>query len=81
MSHRIDTLRAPLLVCWQLTRNCDLCCLHCCTESAPGKALPDELDAVLLALPTWVPEALYTVAVTLVFAGVVTIELNPIATV
>ena len=21
------------------------CCLHCCTESAPGKRLPDELDA------------------------------------
>ena len=36
---------APLLVSWQLTRDCDLCCLHCCTESAPGKRLPDELDA------------------------------------
>ena len=43
--HWIDTLRAPLLVSWQLTRDCDLCCLHCCTESAPGKRLPDELDA------------------------------------
>jgi len=41
----IDSLGAPLLVSWQLTRNCDLCCVHCCTESAPGKALPDELDA------------------------------------
>ncbi len=41
----IDHLRAPLLVSWQLTRDCDLCCLHCCTESAPGKRLPDELDA------------------------------------
>ena len=43
--NRIDRLRAPLLVSWQLTRDCDLCCLHCCTESAPGKRLPDELDA------------------------------------
>ncbi len=45
MSPRIDTLRAPLFVSWQLTRDCDLCCLHCCTESAPNKRLPDELDA------------------------------------
>jgi MoaA/NifB/PqqE/SkfB family radical SAM enzyme len=44
VTHRIDILRAPLFVSWQLTRNCDLCCLHCCTESAPGKRLPDELD-------------------------------------
>ena len=43
--NRIDTLKAPLLVSWQITRDCDLCCLHCCTESAPGKRLPDELDA------------------------------------
>ena len=43
--NRIDHLRAPLLVSWQLTRDCDLCCLHCCTESAPGKRLADELDA------------------------------------
>jgi MoaA/NifB/PqqE/SkfB family radical SAM enzyme len=41
----IDQLGAPLLVSWQITRDCDLCCLHCCTESAPGKRLPDELDA------------------------------------
>jgi len=41
----IDQLRAPLFVSWQITRDCDLCCLHCCTESAPGKRLPDELDA------------------------------------
>jgi MoaA/NifB/PqqE/SkfB family radical SAM enzyme len=40
----IDRLRAPLFVSWQLTRDCDLCCLHCCTESAPGKKLGDELD-------------------------------------
>lgn len=44
MNH-IDQLRAPLFVSWQLTRDCDLCCLHCCTESAPGKRLRDELDA------------------------------------
>ena len=43
--NRIDSLKAPLLVSWQITRDCDLCCLHCCTESAPGKALPDELSA------------------------------------
>lgn len=43
--NRIDHLRAPLLVCWQITRDCDLSCLHCCTESAPGKQLRDELDA------------------------------------
>ena len=42
---RIDLLGAPLLVSWQITRDCDLCCLHCCTESAPGKRLPNELDA------------------------------------
>lgn len=42
---RIDSLRAPLFISWQLTRDCDLCCLHCCTESAPGKRLRDELDA------------------------------------
>lgn len=29
---------------WQLTRDCDLCCVHCCTESAPGNKLPDELN-------------------------------------
>jgi MoaA/NifB/PqqE/SkfB family radical SAM enzyme len=41
----IDQLAAPLLVSWQITRDCDLCCLHCCTESAPGRRMPDELDA------------------------------------
>jgi MoaA/NifB/PqqE/SkfB family radical SAM enzyme len=44
MTLHIDTLGAPLFVCWQVTRDCDLCCLHCCTESAPGKRLADELD-------------------------------------
>jgi len=45
VANRIDSLRAPLFVSWQLTRDCDLCCLHCCTDSAPGKRLPDELSA------------------------------------
>ena len=45
MAYRIDSLRAPLLVSWQLTRDCDLACLHCCTDSAPGKRLADELSA------------------------------------
>ena len=44
MANRIDSLAAPLLVTWQLTRDCDLACLHCCTDSAPGKRLPDELS-------------------------------------
>src|SRR5689334_8406107 len=42
--NRIDDLKAPLFVSWQITRDCDLACLHCCTESAPGKRLPDELN-------------------------------------
>ncbi|MEO8304730.1 MAG: radical SAM protein [Betaproteobacteria bacterium] len=44
MSYRIDEIGAPLFIAWQVTRDCDLACLHCCTESAPGKRLPDELD-------------------------------------
>jgi MoaA/NifB/PqqE/SkfB family radical SAM enzyme len=40
----IDGIAAPLLVSWQITRDCDLACLHCCTESAPGKRLPGELS-------------------------------------
>jgi MoaA/NifB/PqqE/SkfB family radical SAM enzyme len=44
VAFRIDALRAPLLVTWQLTRDCDLACLHCCTDSAPGKRLADELS-------------------------------------
>ncbi len=50
--HWIDELNAPLLVSWQITRDCDLCCLHCCTESAPGKKMPGELavdEALALA--------------------------------
>jgi MoaA/NifB/PqqE/SkfB family radical SAM enzyme len=42
---RIAQLGAPLFISWQLTRDCDLCCLHCCTESAPGKPMRDELNA------------------------------------
>ncbi|MEO5676544.1 MAG: radical SAM protein [Usitatibacter sp.] len=52
MAIRIESLRAPLLVTWQLTRDCDLACLHCCTDSAPGKRLGDELsgdEALVLA--------------------------------
>jgi MoaA/NifB/PqqE/SkfB family radical SAM enzyme len=45
MSVQIERLRGPLLVSWQLTRDCDLACLHCCTDSAPGKRLACELDA------------------------------------
>lgn len=42
--YHIDRLGAPLLVSWQLTRDCDLACVHCCTESAPGKVMPGELS-------------------------------------
>ena len=45
MALRIESLRGPLFVSWQLTRDCDLACLHCCTDSAPGKRLADELSA------------------------------------
>jgi MoaA/NifB/PqqE/SkfB family radical SAM enzyme len=41
----IDSLKAPLFVSWQLTRECDLACVHCCTDSAPGKRLADELNS------------------------------------
>ena len=37
-AYRIDGLRAPLLVAWQITRDCDLACVHCCTGSAPENA-------------------------------------------
>lgn len=40
---RIDELSAPVMVTWQLTRDCDLSCLHCCTDSAPGKKLAGEM--------------------------------------
>lgn len=40
---KIDLLSAPAMVSWQMTKDCDLACLHCCTDSAPGRALPGEL--------------------------------------
>lgn len=40
---KIEAFAAPTMVTWQLTRDCDLACLHCCTDSAPGKSLPGEL--------------------------------------
>lgn len=44
MSLGIESLSAPLFVSWQLTRECNLGCVHCCTSSAPGKRLPAELS-------------------------------------
>ena len=41
-TEHIEGMKSPLFLSWQLTRNCNLACLHCCTESAPGKALPGE---------------------------------------
>ena len=43
--NQIERLSAPLFVSWQLTRDCDLTCVHCCTDSAPGRALSDEMTA------------------------------------
>ncbi|MBI5596362.1 MAG: radical SAM protein [Elusimicrobia bacterium] len=40
----LDVLGGPVFVSWQLTRGCNLACLHCCTDSAPGRALKDELS-------------------------------------
>lgn len=40
----VDELTAPLFVSWQMTKDCNLACLHCCTDSAPGRALKDELS-------------------------------------
>lgn len=37
-------LSAPLFVSWQLTRDCNLACVHCCTDSAPGRPAPNELS-------------------------------------
>ncbi len=42
---RIDSFGAPLMVSWHFTQECDLACLHCCTDSGPGGRLPDELSA------------------------------------
>lgn len=40
----VDALSAPLFVSWQLTRDCNLACVHCCTDSAPGRPVPNELS-------------------------------------
>ncbi len=51
-TNRIDSLGAPLLVSWQLTHECDLACLHCCTDSGPRRQMPRELhrsEALALA--------------------------------
>jgi len=37
-------LKSPLYAAWQLTNECDLCCLHCIEGSGPGKAFPNELS-------------------------------------
>lgn len=36
--------RAPLFFAWQVTNRCQARCLHCCEESGPDKAWPDELS-------------------------------------
>jgi len=41
---RIQSFSAPTMVTWQLTRDCGLACVHCCTDSAPGRAMPNELS-------------------------------------
>lgn len=41
----IDRFGAPLFISWQMTRDCDLACVHCCTDSAPNHRLVDEFDA------------------------------------
>ncbi|MDD5657855.1 MAG: radical SAM protein [Elusimicrobia bacterium] len=42
---KIDAFGAPLMVSWRFTRDCDLACLHCCMDCAPGARLPGELSA------------------------------------
>jgi MoaA/NifB/PqqE/SkfB family radical SAM enzyme len=44
MTGPIDRLAAPLFISWQMTRDCDLACVHCCTDSAPHHRLADEFD-------------------------------------
>ena len=34
---------APLFLAWQLSNRCTGRCLHCCEESGPDKAWPDEM--------------------------------------
>jgi MoaA/NifB/PqqE/SkfB family radical SAM enzyme len=48
----VDEYGAPLFIAWQLTNRCSARCVHCCEESGPGAAWPDELsrdEAVTLA--------------------------------
>jgi MoaA/NifB/PqqE/SkfB family radical SAM enzyme len=40
---KISDLSAPSFIAWQITRDCNLACIHCCTDSAPGRPLPHEL--------------------------------------
>ena len=40
---KVSDLSAPSFIAWQITRDCNLACLHCCTDSAPGRPLPHEL--------------------------------------
>jgi len=42
---RIDGFSAPLMASWQFTKDCNLACLHCCADCAPGSRMPGELDA------------------------------------
>jgi len=39
----VDDYQAPLFIAWQLTNRCTARCLHCCEESGPDNAWPDEL--------------------------------------
>ncbi len=41
---KISELSAPSFIAWQMTRDCNLACLHCCTDSAPHKPFPNELN-------------------------------------
>jgi len=41
---KIDGFGAPLMVSWRFTKDCDLACLHCCTDSFPGGRMPGELS-------------------------------------
>ncbi len=40
----VGDYHAPLFLAWQLTNRCTGRCLHCCEESGPDKAWPDELS-------------------------------------
>ena len=40
----VSDYAAPLFLAWQLTNKCTGRCLHCCEESGPDKAWPDEMN-------------------------------------